>query len=123
MKQLILVFLGGGIGSALRYWIGQYLNNPKYEIPYGTFLVNILGSLLIGLILGLAMRHHSLSNNTILFIATGFCGGFTTFSAFAFENQAFLKSGDLASFGLYTIGTLLIGFAAVFIGLWLVRFF
>jgi CrcB protein len=123
MKQLIFVFLGGGIGSALRYWIGQYLNSPKYEIPYGTFLVNILGSLVIGLILGFALKNQSLSNNIVLFVATGFCGGFTTFSAFAFENQAFLKSGDFTSFGLYTLGTLILGFGAVFTGIWLVRFF
>jgi CrcB protein len=122
MKQLILVFLGGGIGSALRYGIGQYLNIPKYTLPYGTLLVNIIGSLIIGVILGLALKNSSISNNTILFIATGFCGGFTTFSAFAFENQAFLKSGDLASFAFYTITTLVIGILAVFIGIWLVRF-
>lgn len=122
MKQLILVFIGGGIGSALRYWIGQYLNTTKFAIPFGTLLVNILGSLIIGVILGLALKNDTVSNNTILFVATGFCGGFTTFSAFAFENQAFLKSGDLASFALYTITTLVIGFLAVFFGIWLVRF-
>jgi CrcB protein len=123
MKQLILVFLGGGLGSALRYWIGQYLNSPKYDFPYGTFLVNIVGSLLIGLILGFTFKVHSLSDNFILFIAVGFCGGFTTFSAFAFDNLIYLKSGDLTSFAIYTIGTLLIGFGAVFVGIWLVRFF
>jgi CrcB protein len=123
MKQLILVFLGGGIGSALRYWIGQYLNAPKYEFPYGTFLVNVVGSLLIGLILGFTLRSPSLSNNFVLFTAVGLCGGFTTFSAFAFDNLLYLKSGDLTSFAIYTIGTLLIGFGAVFVGLWLVRFF
>ena len=122
MKEIILVFLGGGIGSALRYLIGQYLNSSKYTLPYGTLLVNVLGSLIIGVILGLALKNSSISNNTILFIATGFCGGFTTFSAFAFENQAFLKSGDLASFALYTITTLVISILAVFIGIWLVRF-
>jgi CrcB protein len=123
MKQLILVFLGGGLGSALRYWIGQYLNSPKYDFPYGTFLVNIVGSLLIGLILGFTFKVHSLSDNFILFIAVGFCGGFTTFSAFAFDNLLYLKSGDFTSFAIYTTGTLLVGFAAVFVGIWLVRFF
>jgi len=123
MKQLLLVFLGGGLGSSLRYWIGQYLNNTKYVIPFGTFLVNMLGSLLIGLILGIALKNNSLSNNTVLFIATGFCGGFTTFSAFAFENQELLKSGDFGTFALYTLSTLILGFAAVFAGIWLGRFF
>ena len=123
MKQLILVFIGGGIGSALRFWIGQYLNSPKYELPYGTFLVNIVGSVLIGLILGFTFKTQPLSNNFILFAAAGFCGGFTTFSAFAFDNLAYLKAGDLTSFAIYTTATLLIGLGAVFVGMWLVRFF
>ena len=123
MKQLTLVFLGGGLGSALRYWTGRYLNTAEYQFPYGTFLVNVVGCLLIGLILGFTFKPHSLSNNFIIFVAVGFCGGFTTFSAFAFDNLVFLKTGDLASFAIYTLGSLIFGFGAVFIGVWLVRFF
>jgi len=123
MKQLLLVFLGGGLGSALRFGIGKYMNSIENGIPYGTFAVNILGSLLIGIILGLAVKNSNISQNTLLFVATGFCGGFTTFSAFAYENHVFLKSGDLGSFALYTLGTFIIGFAAVFFGMWLVRVF
>tara|TARA_A100000171_G_scaffold30980_1_gene29295 strand:- start:20906 stop:21277 length:372 start_codon:yes stop_codon:yes gene_type:complete len=123
MKQLLLVFLGGGLGSSLRYIIGTYLNSSNTGIPYGTFLANILGSLLIGIILGLAVKSETLSQNTILFLATGFCGGFTTFSTFAYENHVFLKSGDFTSFALYTIGSFIIGFAAVFFGIWMVRLF
>lgn len=123
MKQLLLVFLGGGIGSSLRYWIGTFLNSDKTGIPYGTFTANILGSLLIGIILGIAAKNESLSQNTVLFLATGFCGGFTTFSAFAYENHIFLKSGDFMSFAFYTIISFIIGFAAVFFGMWLVKFF
>jgi CrcB protein len=121
IKQLLLVFLGGGIGSSLRYVVGNYLNSSQTGIPYGTFLANILGSLCIGLILGLAAKNDSLSQNTILFLATGFCGGFTTFSTFAYENHVLLKSGDFLSFALYTIGSFVIGFAAVFFGIWLVK--
>jgi len=121
MKQLLLVFLGGGLGSALRFGISKYANNIENGIPYGTFAVNILGSLLIGIILGLALKNNSISQNTLLFVATGFCGGFTTFSAFAYESHVFLKSGDLASFALYALGTFIVGFAAVFFGLWLVK--
>lgn len=123
MKHLLLVFLGGGLGSSLRYIVGNYLNSSQTGIPYGTFLANILGSLFIGIILGLAAKHDSLSQNTILFLATGFCGGFTTFSTFAYENHIFLKSGDFVSFALYTIGSFILGFAAVFFGLWLVKLF
>jgi len=123
LKQLILVFIGGGLGSSLRYWIGKYLNNSASGLPYGTFLANIVGSLIIGIVLGLALKNDSISNNTVLFIATGFCGGFTTFSAFAYENHMLLKSGDLMTFAIYTIGSLIIGFSAVFFGMWFVRFF
>jgi fluoride exporter len=121
MKGILLVFFGGGFGSVLRYIIGKYLNNAETGIPYGTFAANILGSLLIGLILGFAAKNDTLSQNQTLLLATGFCGGFTTFSSFAYENHLFLKSGDFTSFALYTIASFVIGFLAVFFGMYLVK--
>lgn len=121
VKQLFLVFLGGGIGSVLRFVIGKYLNSAESGIPYGTFAANIIGSLLIGIILGLAVKQNTLTENQILFLATGFCGGFTTFSTFAYENHLFLKSGDFTSFAIYTIASFVIGFLAVFAGIFLVK--
>ena len=123
MKQLVLVFVGGGFGSVLRYIIGKALNNTENGIPYGTFLANILGSLLIGIILGLALKNNTLNNNQTLLLATGFCGGFTTFSTFAYENHLFLKSGDFASFAIYTIASFILGFLAVFFGMWVAKQF
>ena len=122
MKNLILVFIGGGFGSVLRFAIGKWLNNTENGIPYGTFIVNILGSLFIGLILGYAAKSDTLSQNHTLLLATGFCGGFTTFSTFAYENHIFLKSGDFTSFAFYTITSFVIGFLAVFTGMYLVKF-
>lgn len=121
MKAVLLVFIGGGFGSVLRYWIGKLLNSSTDGIPYGTFAANIIGSLLIGIILGLAAKNDTLSQNQTLLIATGFCGGFTTFSTFAYENHVFLKSGDFTSFALYTIASFVVGFLAVFLGLYLVK--
>ncbi|PWK17800.1 fluoride efflux transporter CrcB [Xanthomarina spongicola] len=121
MKNLVLVFIGGGFGSALRYLIGKYLNSPESGIPYGTFAANILGSLLIGVILGLAAKNNTLNSNQTLILATGFCGGFTTFSTFAYENHVLLKSGDFTSFAIYTIASFVVGFLAVFLGLFLVK--
>uniref|UniRef100_UPI0040486D2A fluoride efflux transporter CrcB n=1 Tax=Polaribacter sp. TaxID=1920175 RepID=UPI0040486D2A len=121
MKQLLLVFVGGGFGSALRYLIGKWLNNAQDGIPYGTFVANILGSLLIGILLGFAAKNEALSENHTLLLATGFCGGFTTFSAFAYENHIFLKSGDFVSFALYTIASFILGFLAVFAGVYIVK--
>ncbi len=120
MKQLLLVFVGGGLGSVLRFIIGKYLNNTVTGIPYGTFAANILGCLVIGIIFGLALKNNTFSQNQVLFLATGFCGGFTTFSAFAYENHLFLKSGDFMSFAVYTIASFAIGFLAVFFGMHLV---
>ncbi|MFH6769673.1 fluoride efflux transporter CrcB [Gaetbulibacter aquiaggeris] len=122
MKHAILVFIGGGFGSVLRFVIGKYLNSTASGIPYGTFLANILGSLLIGIILGLAAKSSTLSQSQTVLLATGFCGGFTTFSTFAYENHVFLKSGDFTSFAIYTIASFVIGFIAVFLGLYLVKY-
>jgi CrcB protein len=123
MKQLILVFIGGGFGSALRFVIGKYMNSTETGIPWGTFTANILGSLIIGVILGLAAKNDALSSNQTLLLATGFCGGFTTFSTFAYENHVFLKSGDFTSFALYTFGSFIVAFVAVFAGLFIAKSF
>ena len=121
MKAILLVFLGGGFGSSLRYLLGKYLNSDITGIPYGTFAANLLGSLLIGVILGLSAKENVLTQNQTLLLATGFCGGFTTFSTFAYENHIFLKSGDFISFALYTIGSFILGFLAVFLGMFFVK--
>lgn len=120
MKQVLLVFLGGGAGSVLRFLISKTLN-PLWIIPLGTFLVNIAGSLLIGIILGLGLRQEFLSPNATLLLATGFCGGFTTFSAFSYENQELLKAGDFLNFGIYTAGSIFLGIAAIMVGIYISR--
>ncbi|TYP99409.1 camphor resistance protein CrcB [Tenacibaculum adriaticum] len=122
MKQLLLVFIGGGFGSVLRFIMGKALNNSQTGIPFGTFAANILGSLFIGIILGLAAKNEAITQNHTLLLATGFCGGFTTFSTFAYENHVFLKSGDFTTFALYTIASFVVGFLAVFSGIYLVKF-
>lgn len=121
MKNLLLVFVGGGLGSTLRYIIGKYLNSTESGIPWGTFTANILGSFLIGLILGLAAKNNTFSHSQTLLLATGFCGGFTTFSTFAYENHILLKSGDFLSFAMYTIASFIVGFLMVFLAMYLVK--
>ena len=119
MKSFLLVFLGGGLGSSLRYLVTIAMNQYSKVLPFGTFTVNMLGCLLIGLILGYAQRENTLTSNQTLLLATGFCGGFTTFSAFANENLELIKNGELFNFSVYTIGSVLIGILAVFIGFYL----
>ena len=118
MKQVLLVFLGGGLGSALRYLVSKWVYSPNATFPIGTFLVNIIGSLIIGILIGLASKQNGLNQSQTLLLVTGFCGGFTTFSAFANENLQFLKAGDYFNFSVYTIGSIVVGLAAVFVGLY-----
>ncbi len=121
MKQTLLVFLGGGIGSVLRFLISKTFNNHFQNFFLGTFLVNIIGCLLIGIILGLSFKSNYLNQNQILLLATGFCGGFTTFSSFAFENHSLLKAGELFHFSIYTGLSIAVGVGAIAFGLWLAK--
>lgn len=123
MKQVLLVFIGGGVGSALRYMVGKFLKTSASGFPWSTFSVNVLGSLLIGILMGVSLKNSSFSENQTLLLITGLCGGFTTFSAFAYENQVFLKEGDFTSFFIYTFGTIGLGLAAVFLGLFISKSF
>ncbi len=120
MKAALLVFIGGGLGSVLRYLINrQFVNISSSLFPLGTLTVNVLGSFLIGIILGELLKSHVSNASLYLLFATGFCGGFTTFSAFAFENFEMLKSGNTTGFILYSLGSLSLGMLAVFAGIWI----
>ena len=121
MKPWLLVFLGGGIGSVLRYLISKTFNPYFTHFYLGTFLVNSIGCLLIGLILGLSLKGDYLSTNQTLVLATGFCGGFTTFSTFAFEKHALLSAGELFHFSFYLMASIVVGIASVALGLWFAK--
>ncbi len=121
MKSLLLVFLGGGIGSMLRYVLSKTLNDYFQHFFLGTFLVNSIGCLLIGFLMGLSLKENLISQNHTLLLVTGFCGGFTTFSTFAFEKHGLLRDGALWHFSFYTLCSLAVGVIAVTVGLWLAR--
>ena len=121
MKSFILVFLGGGLGSGLRYLVAIAMNQYSKVLPFGTFTVNMIGCLLIGLILGYAQKENTLTSNQTLLLATGFCGGFTTFSAFASENLELIKNGELFNFSIYAIGSVFLGIVLILIGYLLIN--
>ena len=94
MKQVLLVFVGGGIGSVLRYVIGKASSPLSVGFPWGTFSVNIIGSLSIGIFMGIALKNNYFSENQILLLVTGLCGGFTTFSTFGLDLYGLLQKGS-----------------------------
>jgi CrcB protein len=124
IKALLMVGLGGGLGSILRYlcqrWVYQFYPHP---FPWGTFLVNISGCFLIGIIYAISEKTNLLNPAWRLFLTTGLCGGFTTFSTFAFENMTLLKSGDFTYFILYTFLSIFLGIAALFGAIALIKMF
>ena len=121
MKSFLLVFLGGGLGSGIRYLVTIAMNQYSKVLPFGTFTVNMLGCLLIGLVLGYAQKENTLTSNQTLLLATGFCGGFTTFSAFASENLELIRNGELFNFSIYAIGSVFVGMLLILIGYLLVN--
>ena len=113
IRNILLVAIGGAIGSVCRYLLSG-MNIASW--PWGTFVVNILGSLLIGLLTGLLSKG-MLSPEMKLLLVTGFCGGFTTFSTFANESFSMLKAGDVLLMALYVGASVMIGIFAVWLGM------
>ena len=113
MNQLLLVGLGGGIGSILRFIIQRQLNNTSF--PYGTMAVNIAGCFAIGLIWAYFTKG-SIGDTARLLLITGFCGGFTTFSAFTQEGVLMLQQGKWSLFFIYTLASVAAGLLATFAG-------
>ena len=116
IKELLLVGTGSFIGGAARYAISLMMRQTTHGFPWATFAVNIAGCLLIGLIWGAASRHNTLPPNVVLFLTTGLCGGFTTFSTFSKECISLLQTGSYMTFTLYVIGSVVLGILAVAAG-------
>ena len=113
IRNILLVALGGAIGSVCRYLLSG-INVASW--PWGTFAVNILGSLFIGLLVGLVSKG-IVSPEIKLLLVTGFCGGFTTFSTFANESFSMMKAGDALQMALYLAASVVIGILAVWLGM------
>ena len=121
--QFFMVFLGGGLGSCSRYFISKVISSEVETIfPLGTFTVNITGCFLIGIFIGIIERFQLHPNWTLLLV-TGFCGGFTTFSSFSYENYLLLKNSEYLLGLVYTLMSLCWGFAAIFVAIFMIRKF
>lgn len=118
MKQVLLVGCGGALGSIARYLLGGAILHrfPNLKFPLGTFTVNIIGCLLIGLLVGLAEKRGILTPEARLFLITGICGGFTTFSAFAQENVFLLRRAETPTALAYVAGSVILGLLATWVG-------
>ena len=123
MNGFLAVAAGGAIGASLRHGVGlMAVRHLPSGWPHGTFAVNLLGSLLMGLLVGwLALKAEGLHRAGGLFLATGVLGGFTTFSAFSLEVAEFLRKGETLKAGTYAGLSLVLGVIALFIGLWIAR--
>jgi len=120
-SAIALVGLGGFLGSVGRYVVALLLAPVATGFPFSTLTVNILGSFLIGFLSELAISTTLVSPEARLFLVTGFCGGFTTFSAYMFENAALLKDGQLFYAAIYLAGSIAGGFIALYTGILLAK--
>jgi fluoride exporter len=122
IRIILLIGLGGGIGSIGRYLV-QVLITRHFpgSFPLGTFLVNITGCFIIGLLFGLAARHSSLTVEWRLFLITGICGGYTTFSSFSYESIMLFRQGNYLYFLMYVLFSVLLGLLATVGGAALAR--
>jgi CrcB protein len=113
MKSIALIGLGGAIGSILRYLVTN-LTEARFapsHFPYGTLLVNVTGCFAIGLIYALSGKLN-ISPELRGFLATGICGGYTTFSAFSYQSISLMREGHTTQFVTYVFGSLILGMAA-----------
>ncbi|MEI6123710.1 MAG: fluoride efflux transporter CrcB [Bacteroidota bacterium] len=117
IRLLLMIGTGGFVGSVARFLISRFFQNyATSTFPYGTFVVNILGCLLIGFFYGMSEKGDFLTAEWRMFLTVGFCGGFTTFSTFAGENIALLKDGNFFYFALYTSLSVFLGLTATYFG-------
>lgn len=122
IKNMLLVGLGGGLGSMARYLCQRWITALyPHHFPWGTFAVNITGCLLIGLLWGIAFKTFDANEHWKLLLMAGLCGGYTTFSAFTLEGIGLLRENRIALFFLYVAGSVLLGLLATYIGMKITR--
>jgi CrcB protein len=123
-QTLLIIGTGSFVGGVLRFLTSKFIQNTALSaFPYGTFVVNIAGCLLIGFLYGISVRENLLNSEWRMFLTVGFCGGFTTFSTFINENAAMLRDGDFFHFAFYTGLSIFLGLMATFLGNFITKMF
>src|SRR4051794_1437270 len=121
-RTILFVGIGGVIGSIFRYFAGKLVVSLlPFSFPFWTFSVNIVGSFVMGAVVGLAEHYLWMQHDWRIFLTAGFCGGFTTFSAFAFENVELLVDKNYLTFAAYSTSSFVFCLGAAFLGLMLTR--
>ena len=122
LKSLIFIGLGSCCGGMARYLLSRWITEVSLStFPFGTMTVNVLGCFAIGVFYALFEQEQFMNVYLKLFLTTGFCGGFTTFSTFMNENYLFAKDNNFMASLIYTGGSIFIGFIMLYLGYWLVR--
>lgn len=122
LKTLLLIGSGGFAGSISRYLLASYVDKQLNSLfPYGTFTVNVIGCLILGMIYSLAEKNQIVTAEMRFLLATGFCGSFTTFSTFSYDNQLLFQQQQWGQLSLYIVGSVLVGLLATFGGIALGR--
>ena len=120
MKELIAVFIGSGLGGLSRFTLGKWVDSWHHQpFPFGTLVVNVSACFILGFVIGLADHKQVLSPAARLFLAVGFCGGFSTFSTFSSETLTLFQQGQQWSSALYVLGSIIFCVTATFSGLWI----
>ena len=119
MKEILLIFLGGGLGSSFRWLINKLI--PSDTFPYSTISVNLIGCLLIGILAGYLITHNHFKSDIYPLLVVGFCGGLTTFSAFALDNYNMIKSNDFFNSILYITLSVAGCIIMVYVGFYIIQ--
>tara|TARA_R110002050_G_scaffold171524_1_gene303593 strand:+ start:594 stop:971 length:378 start_codon:yes stop_codon:yes gene_type:complete len=122
VKSLLIVGFGGFVGTAFRFLFSRYIQITYISVfPWSTFIVNVLGSLLLGIFFGLSEKGNILTPEWRLFLTVGICGGFTTFSSLADDAYILLQNKEWLRFAVYPTFSFFLGLSAVFIGRTLIK--
>lgn len=118
IRTLLFIGVGSFLGGIARYLVKVGCGKlfPAATLPLGTMMANVAGCFLIGLFYGIASRHTTMSQDMLMFLTVGFCGGFTTFSTFMNENMSMIQGGELFNSLLYAVLSLVLGLAFLYLG-------